>query len=45
MRALVRASTELVRYEPDGEAERWEALYDRFAGIVRTGHLGRERVA
>jgi rhamnulokinase len=45
MRALVRASTELVRYEPDGEAERWEALYDRFAGIVRTGHPRRERVA
>jgi rhamnulokinase len=45
MRAIVRASIELVRYEPDGDAERWEALYDRFAGIVRAGELEQERVA
>jgi rhamnulokinase len=33
MREIVRASTELVTYEPDPEADRWTDLYERFRAI------------
>jgi rhamnulokinase len=35
MRELVRASTRLDSYEPDGERARWDDLYGRFTEIVR----------
>ena len=35
MRELVRASTRLGSYEPDGERARWDDLYGRFTEIVR----------
>ena len=39
MRALVRASTEVTAYEPDPDSSLWEALYDRFLGVVSPGLL------
>ncbi len=45
MRELVRASTAVRVYEPDAELDRWEALYERFAGVVapRLVELGAAR--
>jgi hypothetical protein len=39
MRELVRHSTEIRAFEPDSDAARWEALYDRFLTVagVRLG--------
>ncbi len=35
MRELVRSSTEIRVFEPDPDASRWDALYDRFLEIAR----------
>jgi rhamnulokinase len=37
MRELVRASIEIRVHEPDPEPSSWEALYDRFLGIIHPG--------
>jgi len=39
MRALIRSSTELRSYEPDANVSQWEALYDRFLGVVQPNHV------
>jgi rhamnulokinase len=33
MRQIVRGSTELVTYEPDGATDRWTELYDGFRAV------------
>jgi rhamnulokinase len=42
MRALVRSSTVVRTYEPDGHASQWEALYDRFLRVARPDLVGQE---
>jgi rhamnulokinase len=34
IRAVVRRSTELSRYEPEGNEDYWDALRERFSGIM-----------
>lgn len=42
MRTLVRSSTVVQTYEPDGNASQWEALYDRFLRVARPDLAGQE---
>jgi hypothetical protein len=34
IRAVVRRSTELSRYEPEGNEDDWDGLRERFSGIM-----------
>jgi rhamnulokinase len=39
MRAVVRSSTDLREYEPDPTVVQWEALYERFLGVVQSDRV------
>jgi hypothetical protein len=34
IRAVVRRSTELSRYEPEGDEDDWDKLRERFSGVM-----------